>query len=135
MDFRDDTPEDDRKEVRDKLESDRRHELDAAIIRIMKGRQQMDHSELLAELDNLLRHRFIPTMDMIKKSLESLIAREYLARAEENRLVASFLCKDGRKMAVLFNLFEIFSNDRTTRFLETNFFSYQRKGNRRKKFR
>lgn len=85
MDFPDDSPDEERKDVRDKIESDRRHELDAAIIRIMKGRQQLDHNELIAELSSQLRHRFTPTMDMIKKSIEGLIAREYLSRTEENR--------------------------------------------------
>ncbi|OQV17685.1 Cullin-3-B [Hypsibius exemplaris] len=91
LDFKEEQQDEEMREAKDKLESDRRHEVDAAIIRIMKGRQQLDHSELVAELNVQLRHRFTPTMDMVKKSIEGLIAKDYLSRTDENRSIYRYV--------------------------------------------
>ena len=85
LDFKDEQQDEEMRQAKDKFENDRRHEVDAAIIRIMKGRQQLDHSELVAELNAQLRHRFIPTMDMVKKCIEGLISKDYISRSDENR--------------------------------------------------
>lgn len=42
----------DRKDTRQKLDDDRKHEIEAAIVRIMKSRKKMQHNVLLAEVRN-----------------------------------------------------------------------------------
>ncbi len=58
---------------------DRQHQIDAAVIRIMKTRKTLQHSALIAEVVKQLRWK--AEMVDIKKRIESLIEREYLERA------------------------------------------------------
>lgn len=77
--------EPERKETRDKVDEDRKHEIEAAIVRIMKARKQMSHSTLITEVTEQLRSRFLPSPVIIKKRIEALIEREYLARTEDRK--------------------------------------------------
>uniref|UniRef100_A0A7E4ZTS4 CULLIN_2 domain-containing protein n=1 Tax=Panagrellus redivivus TaxID=6233 RepID=A0A7E4ZTS4_PANRE len=61
---------------------DRPYEVDAAAVRIMKARKTMSHQELIAEITQVLANRFVPTPVMIKRRLEDLLYREFLARDE-----------------------------------------------------
>lgn len=118
-----------RKETRQKVDDDRKHEIEAAIVRIMKSRKKMQHNVLVAEVRNLsslqnhsssfifqimnnnfnavtfcssffcvfvqvtqqLRARFLPSPVVIKKRIEGLIEREYLARTPEDRKVYTYV--------------------------------------------
>ena len=69
------------------VEEDRRHLVEASIVRIMKARKTLSHNDLIAEVTRQLSNRFSPPPMFIKKRIESLIEREYLERAEnEHRL-------------------------------------------------
>lgn len=69
------------------VEEDRRHLVEASIVRIMKARKSLNHNDLIAEVTRQLSNRFQPPPMFIKKRIESLIEREYLERAEnEHRL-------------------------------------------------
>jgi cullin 3 len=76
-----------RQETRVKVDDDRKHEIEAAIVRIMKARKKMQHNLLVTEVTNQLKSRFLPSPVVIKKRIESLIEREYLARASEDMYV------------------------------------------------
>uniref|UniRef100_H2ZJ76 Cullin family profile domain-containing protein n=1 Tax=Ciona savignyi TaxID=51511 RepID=H2ZJ76_CIOSA len=76
-----------RKETRTKVQEDRRHEIEAAIVRIMKSRKEMQHNLLIAEVTSQLKHRFLPSPMIIKRRIESLIEREYLSRSGSDRKV------------------------------------------------
>nr|XP_009861436.1 cullin-3 isoform X2 [Ciona intestinalis]XP_018671258.1 cullin-3 isoform X1 [Ciona intestinalis] len=76
-----------RKETRTKVQEDRRHEIEAAIVRIMKSRKEMQHNLLIAEVTSQLKHRFLPSPVIIKRRIESLIEREYLSRSNTDRKV------------------------------------------------
>ncbi|KAF2359059.1 Cullin N-terminal [Trinorchestia longiramus] len=91
--------EPERKETRTKVDEDRKHEIEAAIVRIMKARRRITHNNLVAEVTDLLKSRFVPVPLLIKKRIESLIEREYLARTPEDRKVYS-ACSGGAVLTV-----------------------------------
>lgn len=60
------------------VQQDRQHQIDAALVRTMKARRQIAHQLLLGEV---LRHlRFTPRPGDLKKRIEGLIERDYMAR-------------------------------------------------------
>lgn len=80
-----------RMETRVKVDDDRKHEIEAAIVRIMKARKKMQHNLLVTEVTNQLKSRFLPSPVVIKKRIESLIEREYLARASEDMKIYTYV--------------------------------------------
>ncbi|KAL7466447.1 hypothetical protein ACHAXS_006743 [Conticribra weissflogii] len=73
------------------VEEDRRHLLEAAIVRIMKARKTLNHNDLIAEVTRQLSGRFVPPPQFVKKRVESLIEREYLERDESDRRVYKYM--------------------------------------------
>jgi len=73
------------KEVtRHKVDEDRKPQIEAAIVRTMKSRKEMEHNALIAEVTSQLIARFMPAPNIIKKRIESLIEREFLERDKTN---------------------------------------------------
>ncbi|KAG2450508.1 hypothetical protein HYH02_005009 [Chlamydomonas schloesseri] len=77
--------ESEKAETRQKVEEDRKPQIEAAIVRIMKARQRLDHNTIITEVTRQLQARFVPNPATIKKRIESLIEREFLARDENDR--------------------------------------------------
>lgn len=73
------TPEE-RTQTEEQVFADRQFQVDAAIVRIMKARQQLTHSKLLVEVFALCK--FPMESADVKKRIESLLARDYLERVE-----------------------------------------------------
>lgn len=73
------------------VEEDRRHLVEASIVRIMKARRRLGHNELIAEVTKQLSVRFNSAPQFIKKRIESLIEREYLERAENEHRVYMYV--------------------------------------------
>ncbi|KAK3309711.1 Cullin [Chaetomium strumarium] len=69
-----------RKETERKNDQTRAHVVDAAIVRIMKQRKELSHTQLTTEVIGQLAGRFKPEISMIKKRIEDLLNREYLER-------------------------------------------------------
>ncbi|KAL6635913.1 Cullin-domain-containing protein [Neocallimastix sp. 'constans'] len=80
-----------REETYRHIEDSRRFQIDAAVVRIMKGRKKMYHNNLITEVTNQLSSRFMPTPTAIKKRIESLIEREYMERSSEDRKLYLYL--------------------------------------------
>ncbi|KAL0274159.1 UNVERIFIED_CONTAM: hypothetical protein PYX00_006651 [Menopon gallinae] len=83
--------EPERRETRNKVDEDRKHEIEAAIVRIMKARKKMTHNVLVAEVTEQLKSRFLPSPVIIKKRIEGLIEREYLARTLDDRKTYTYV--------------------------------------------
>jgi cullin 3 len=73
------------------VDEDRRHLIEAAIVRIMKARKSLQHNALIAEVSKQLSNRFVPNPQQIKRRIESLIEREYVERSRADRRVYNYL--------------------------------------------
>lgn len=58
----------------------------SAIVRIMKARKKMKHSQLVSECISQIKSRFVPKITDIKKCIEILLDKEYLERLEDDDL-------------------------------------------------
>ncbi|PGH19226.1 hypothetical protein AJ80_04091 [Polytolypa hystricis UAMH7299] len=76
--------QDERKETDQKMNEERSFGVDAAIVRIMKQRKKLAHSQLITEVITQLATRFTPDVHLIKKRIESLIEKEYLERVPDS---------------------------------------------------
>jgi cullin 3 len=66
--------------TRKNVEEDRRPQIEAAIVRIMKFTKQLDHNNIIEEVTKEVKSLFLPNPTEIKKRIESLIERDYLER-------------------------------------------------------
>uniref|UniRef100_A0A060TBE1 ARAD1D34496p n=1 Tax=Blastobotrys adeninivorans TaxID=409370 RepID=A0A060TBE1_BLAAD len=73
-----------RKEVLEEVTVDRHMEVQAAIVRIMKARKELKHTELIEEIISLTKDRGILNVPDIKKNIEILIEREFIDRSDAN---------------------------------------------------
>ncbi|KAK4517733.1 ATP synthase d subunit [Mucor velutinosus] len=80
-----------RKNTQDKVDEERKHQIEASVVRIMKDRKTMEHNLLISEVTKQLSSRFMPSPVMIKKRIEALIDREYLERSAEDRRAYHYL--------------------------------------------
>ncbi|XP_041004526.1 cullin-3A-like isoform X2 [Juglans microcarpa x Juglans regia] len=78
-------------ETRQRVEEDRKPQIEAAIVRIMKSRRMLDHNNIVAEVTKQLQARFLPNPVVIKKRIESLIEREFLERDKNDRKMYRYL--------------------------------------------
>jgi len=70
-------------QVKQRVKEDRGVAIDAALVRTMKARNILKHQDLIAEVIAQL-NQFKPEVSQVKKCIEGLIGREYLARCEDS---------------------------------------------------
>ncbi|XP_051146099.1 cullin-3A-like [Andrographis paniculata] len=78
-------------ETRQRVEEDRKPQIEAAIVRIMKARKVLDHNNVIAEVTKQLQPRFLANPGEIKKRVESLIERDFLERDNVDRRLYRYL--------------------------------------------
>ncbi|GAB2297208.1 hypothetical protein Dimus_031321 [Dionaea muscipula] len=83
--------EPEKQETRQRVEEDRKPQIEAAIVRIMKSRKVLDHNNIITEVTKQLQSRFLPNPVEIKKRIESLIEREFLERDNADRKLYRYL--------------------------------------------
>eukprot|EP00873_Tetraselmis_striata_P023587 jgi/Tetstr1/443851/TSEL_031805.t1 len=76
--------QDEKKKVIEDVDKDRRYSIDAAIVRTMKSRKQLQHQQLILEVVQQLSRMFKPDFKLIKKRIEDLISRDYMERDADN---------------------------------------------------
>lgn len=72
--------EEEKRETHGRVDDDRKPQMEAAIVRIMKARKYLDHNNLVSEVISQLQSHFVPEPVEIKRRIESLIEREFLER-------------------------------------------------------
>lgn len=72
------------------VEEERRHLIEASIVRIMKARKTLPHHDLVAESTRQLSNRFSVQPQAIKRRIESLIEREYLERSPDDARIYNY---------------------------------------------
>ncbi|KAK1423075.1 hypothetical protein QVD17_18369 [Tagetes erecta] len=77
--------------IRERVEEDRKPQIEAAIVRIMKARRVLDHNNLMAEVIKQLQPRFLANPIEIKKRIESLIERDFLERDGSHRKLYRYI--------------------------------------------
>ncbi|KAJ6840012.1 cullin-3A-like [Iris pallida] len=83
--------EPEKQDTRHRVEEDRKPQIEAAIVRIMKSRRVLDHNNIVTEVTKQLQSRFLPNPVVIKKRIESLIEREFLERDKADRKLYRYL--------------------------------------------
>ncbi|XP_027099838.1 cullin-3A [Coffea eugenioides] len=83
--------EPEKQETRQRVEEDRKPQIEAAIVRIMKSRRVLDHNNIIAEVTKQLQSRFLANPGEIKKRIESLIERDFLERDSSDRRLYRYL--------------------------------------------
>ncbi|TFK48041.1 Cullin-4B [Heliocybe sulcata] len=77
------TPEE-AKRTQTAIEGDRKHILDAAIVRIMKAKKQMRYEQLKNDTVDAVKKHFVPEVSSIKQRIASLLEQEYMRRDEDD---------------------------------------------------
>ncbi len=54
------------------------------IVRILKARKTLKHNSLIEEVITQSKQRFLPSIHIIKKSIEILIDKQYLERSSND---------------------------------------------------
>jgi len=72
-------------ESEQQIQVQRRHQVDAAVVRIMKARKQLQHNVLVSDIRNQLQSRFDAQPHLIKQRIEAMIELEYLERDTDDR--------------------------------------------------
>lgn len=78
-------PEPEKLKTQERVEEERRPQIEASIVRIMKSRKKLEHKNLVAEVTKQLQSRFLANPTEVKKRIESLIEREFLERDNSDR--------------------------------------------------
>ncbi|KAI6022306.1 hypothetical protein PISMIDRAFT_18761 [Pisolithus microcarpus 441] len=66
------------------IDSDRKHYLDAAIVRILKAKKELTYEQLKTQTIEAVKSHFMPEVSVIKMRIAGLVEQEYLRRGEDD---------------------------------------------------
>ncbi|KAJ1913497.1 ubiquitin ligase (cullin) of SCF [Tieghemiomyces parasiticus] len=69
------------------IAEDRKMLIQAAIVRIMKAKQSLEHVELMNEVIAELKSRYRPSIPEIKKGIDVMLEREYIERGDKTNVL------------------------------------------------
>ncbi|TFK28425.1 Cullin-4B [Coprinopsis marcescibilis] len=73
------------------IAEDRKHTLDAAIVRIMKAKKELTFEQLKIATVDAVKSHFVPSMEDIKARIMHLVNSEYLERNPDDKTVFRYL--------------------------------------------
>ena len=73
------------------IEADRKYALDAAIVRIMKGKKKLPYEQLKTATIEAVSKHFHPEVSMIKARIDGLVEQEYLRRDDDDMGVLHYV--------------------------------------------
>eukprot|EP01147_Barroeca_monosierra_P005538 gene5538-8920_t len=79
------------KEALKQVNDERKHEIEACIVRTLKARKLLNYNDIVIEVTQQLSHRFRPSPTSIKKRLETLIDQEFIKRDDQYRTLYRYL--------------------------------------------
>ncbi|KAG6330007.1 hypothetical protein ID866_9082 [Astraeus odoratus] len=77
------TPEES-KRTQTHIDSDRKHYVDAAIVRIMKAKKELSYEQLKTQTIDAVKSHFVPEVVVIKQRIAGLVEQEYLRRDDDD---------------------------------------------------
>eukprot|EP01017_Pseudomicrothorax_dubius_P033611 TRINITY_DN4518_c0_g1_i1.p1 TRINITY_DN4518_c0_g1~~TRINITY_DN4518_c0_g1_i1.p1 ORF type:complete len:525 (+),score=147.15 TRINITY_DN4518_c0_g1_i1:568-2142(+) len=80
----------DETQTKEKVDNDRELAIEAAIVRIMKHRKQLEYNQLMQEVISILR-QFHPDPRQVKKKIELIIDKEFLERDKTDPRLLKYL--------------------------------------------
>ncbi|VDO81725.1 unnamed protein product [Heligmosomoides polygyrus] len=84
-------PKQETEQVQKNVDEDRKSVINACIVRIMKTRKRISHSQLMTEVLQQLSARFKPSVEMVKRCIGQLIEKEYMRRDETAREMYEYM--------------------------------------------
>lgn len=64
------------------VETDRKHVVDAAIVRIMKSKKELHMEHLKTGIIDAVKSHFVPSVQLIKERIEAMVEGEYIKRSD-----------------------------------------------------
>ncbi|KAK7688012.1 hypothetical protein QCA50_008382 [Cerrena zonata] len=84
------TPEESKK-TQSLIESDRKHVLDAAIVRVMKAKKELHMEHLKTGIIDAVKSHFVPSVQLIKERIDAMVEGEYIKRSDADMNIFVYL--------------------------------------------
>ena len=79
------------KKTQSAIDDDRKHSLDAAIVRIMKGKRKLGFEDLKVAVIDAVKSHFKPDVSAIKKRIDAMVEQDYIERVEDESNMFSYI--------------------------------------------